>query len=296
MSTVLAGWYADPENPGQLRWWNGNEWTEHFHPRGPDSIEAGWYDDPNVPNARRFWDGATWTDHYEAPPDQAPAPPGWYPDAENPNVDRYWDGAAWTDQIQVRPIFDAELHVGFWTKKKKMRLVVSPIDMWWGDEHILWADVTAFNQLITVQHGFESMYQIDITRGEQVTKIFIQRKGHPDVAARHGYDAIIHQLRSSLGNRVFRSLMEMADRGEPVRVAGLLLSPEGFAHEEKGQEMQPWTEFAGMEVGGHEGIYVTLFRNVNGKKKKVTRVSVDQLRSWVLPPLIEEHARRYAGA
>lgn len=27
-----ADWYPDPENPGQLRYWDGNRWTEHRSP------------------------------------------------------------------------------------------------------------------------------------------------------------------------------------------------------------------------------------------------------------------------
>jgi hypothetical protein len=25
------GWYADPNDPSQLRWWDGSAWTEHTH-------------------------------------------------------------------------------------------------------------------------------------------------------------------------------------------------------------------------------------------------------------------------
>jgi Protein of unknown function (DUF2510) len=30
--TAAAGWYTDPEQQGQLRWWNGAAWTEHRSP------------------------------------------------------------------------------------------------------------------------------------------------------------------------------------------------------------------------------------------------------------------------
>jgi hypothetical protein len=28
------GWYADPNDAGQLRWWDGSTWTDHVHPAG----------------------------------------------------------------------------------------------------------------------------------------------------------------------------------------------------------------------------------------------------------------------
>jgi len=38
-----ADWYPDPENPGQLRYWDGNQWTEHRSPvqgASPSSVES----------------------------------------------------------------------------------------------------------------------------------------------------------------------------------------------------------------------------------------------------------------
>jgi len=35
-----AGWYEDPENPGQDRWWDGQAWTEHRRPSGPPATPA----------------------------------------------------------------------------------------------------------------------------------------------------------------------------------------------------------------------------------------------------------------
>lgn len=37
------GWYPDPERPGQQRWWDGNQWTDHRAPlaQDPGSSPAG---------------------------------------------------------------------------------------------------------------------------------------------------------------------------------------------------------------------------------------------------------------
>lgn len=37
---MSEGWYADPEDPAALRWWDGNAWTEHRHPAAaPATVE-----------------------------------------------------------------------------------------------------------------------------------------------------------------------------------------------------------------------------------------------------------------
>ncbi len=43
------GWYADPENPGQLRWWDGTQWTQHQSPAGGQQAQ---------PAQAQQWQGA----------------------------------------------------------------------------------------------------------------------------------------------------------------------------------------------------------------------------------------------
>ena len=38
MSTPTPGWYADPAGTPQLRWWDGNQWTDQY--RGGDAPAA----------------------------------------------------------------------------------------------------------------------------------------------------------------------------------------------------------------------------------------------------------------
>lgn len=77
-----AGWMVDPEEPGMLRFWNGEEWTEHRTPRQevPPTIKTelpskpGWYQDPQRPGWSHYWDGAGWQRDYR-PTVSAPEAP-----------------------------------------------------------------------------------------------------------------------------------------------------------------------------------------------------------------------------
>ena len=90
-----AGWYDD--DSGQLRWWDGQEWTQQYYTAAPPvAAPAGWYDDGS--GRLRWWDGQDWTQQYytAAPPVAAPA--GWYDDGSGRQ--RWWDGQDWTEHYQ----------------------------------------------------------------------------------------------------------------------------------------------------------------------------------------------------
>ena len=46
------GWYPNPADAAQLRWWDGNAWTDHTAPRGGWS-QPGWAVTPTP--RRRIW-------------------------------------------------------------------------------------------------------------------------------------------------------------------------------------------------------------------------------------------------
>lgn len=55
MSTPAApaGWYDDGQHPGQQRYWDGEQWTEHFHP--PQLPPAPGEAPGPVRRSRRYW-------------------------------------------------------------------------------------------------------------------------------------------------------------------------------------------------------------------------------------------------
>jgi hypothetical protein len=46
MTNTPAGWHPDPEDPSQLRYWDGDAWTEHRSPAGPGTPGGGYYSPP----------------------------------------------------------------------------------------------------------------------------------------------------------------------------------------------------------------------------------------------------------
>jgi len=61
------GWYADPGDQFDHRYWDGTGWTEHVSRAGvPDTAPvapADWYPDPTRRFPWRYWTGSEWTEH-----------------------------------------------------------------------------------------------------------------------------------------------------------------------------------------------------------------------------------------
>ncbi len=56
-SGIPAGWYDDPSGAG-LRWWDGEQWTEHVHTAESAAAAAGTTDGPRArakANRRATW-------------------------------------------------------------------------------------------------------------------------------------------------------------------------------------------------------------------------------------------------
>lgn len=56
MTQPPAGWYANPENLNQIRWWNGSHWTDHVQaapPPGPEIAIPGLAGSADLAAARR---------------------------------------------------------------------------------------------------------------------------------------------------------------------------------------------------------------------------------------------------
>src|ERR1035437_3024198 len=60
---------------------------------------AGWYKDPSDPQQKRYWDGVHWTKEVKAIA-ASKAPEGWYADPKDSRQQRYWNGQKWTARLR----------------------------------------------------------------------------------------------------------------------------------------------------------------------------------------------------
>ena len=95
----LEGWYADPWNVNQLRWWDGCQWTGYT---SPGSVSPS---DTVLSSRDSSLDRDRSTDSLD-PTLQGPrAAEGWYPDPAETDEPRWWNGYEWLAQaINASPV------------------------------------------------------------------------------------------------------------------------------------------------------------------------------------------------
>lgn len=57
-AATAPGWHPDPSGQAQLRYWDGNQWTDKTH---NEQMQEGWYPDPQDQGQMRWWDGSQWS-------------------------------------------------------------------------------------------------------------------------------------------------------------------------------------------------------------------------------------------
>jgi hypothetical protein len=112
MVTHPAGWYTDPLDRHQHRYWDGTRWTVHVADHGVASVDLP---DESAPSAvggmpsagvgavpqDELGNAHGWAKHDGgAAAATATAPsPGWYTDPLGAHEHRYWDETGWTDHV-----------------------------------------------------------------------------------------------------------------------------------------------------------------------------------------------------
>lgn len=89
LTAPAAGWYPDRHEANTVRWWDGQQWTDHTQSTVP---AAAAFEQPVSAAALGF-----------VAPVQNPVAqvthqvaPGWYPDHADLSLQRWWDGTQWT--------------------------------------------------------------------------------------------------------------------------------------------------------------------------------------------------------
>lgn len=106
-----ADWYADPVDPGLLRYWDGTQWSAHVAPAFADYtpppadvpllVAPGVEPDMSTERLEQLSSSTAAALSVLPPPTLEP---GWYADPSNQLQARVWDGTAWTGRVARRPL------------------------------------------------------------------------------------------------------------------------------------------------------------------------------------------------
>ena len=98
------GWYPDPWERADERWWNGYEWSDRTRdtatePESPSESAIEREEADHLPGRRHA------PDDTPAVIEEDPDRPGWYPDPRGEADERWWDGERWTERTETGGVF-----------------------------------------------------------------------------------------------------------------------------------------------------------------------------------------------
>jgi hypothetical protein len=159
MTQTPAGWYPDPENPGQERYWTGEAWTDQRRAPAGETPQKGSggvrkrlkqaLENPGETGKLIVQGGSS------EPEEPQSAATGWYPDPENADLERRWDGEQWTEERRQLPSAEREAA----TLRPDIQAAKERMNIAWGGrrelrkltEH-LWPDEEV-NEITTGTYG-----------------------------------------------------------------------------------------------------------------------------------------------
>jgi hypothetical protein len=184
---------------------------------------AGWYDDPKDPGQDRYWDGEQWTHDV-----RVRTSPGWYEDPDRFGAERYWDGAAWTDERRFVTRLD-DVFIPLTIRRKEYRLVISGEHLSWADDTVRWDDVTDFDTLTHIYQGSVSHYAVTVKTQSGKLQIEMAPAGPEDQRTADAFATIVDQANRVVVPRILGPLFALSDAGQTVEYENVSMSPQGFA-------------------------------------------------------------------
>jgi hypothetical protein len=291
MSEAAAGWYPDPQVPGQQRYWDGTKWTDHVAPAAP-SMPAGWYADPQDAKQRRYWDGTQWTEHVAAAATSSSNAAGWYPDPQDESQQRYWDGTAWTESVRRPPLIEGDLKRYMSGKTDRIFLTEELLEK--NDQRIALTDVTAVAYGVTqisggAMHGSRDLFfsaatpqsRIDIHLGSHARRVA--------QAEERAYQVLVAVAQQLIEPRLIKARVARIASGEAVQVGKLVLTRTGVGDGKKHQI--PWPQLASFNV---TNVHVELYAHQpDGSVKLDFKTGRGGPDVNLLPTMLKECAARF---
>jgi Protein of unknown function (DUF2510) len=250
-----AGWYEDPRDPSQQRYWDGERWTEHVSAAAARA-SAGWYPDPDVQNQLRYWDGNRWTANVAAMTAPARAAPkaGWYPDPQDATQQRYWDGAQYGG-VRRTPVLDDDLKRSSpsgYTTRKPVHVLLTEDRLCLDDACVDLSEIAHVNYHVTqvsggTLSGTRMLYFGAATHSQKAEVLLWSHRRHRSSREERAYQLLVGTLHRLVEPRIGRTILERIQAGDAVQVGTLTVSLTGVA-DARGRHHVSWPDLATMNT------------------------------------------------